>query len=86
MNRNLETFLREYCNLINWSPTQQQLEVIKQDINAAIASGKTLSRTECQHLVVKHCGSTTMFITEGVDNSDLNTLLAMAVKKDSSND
>ena len=86
MNRNLEKFLRDHCNLIDWNPTQQQLEAIKKDIDAAIASGKILSRTECQHIVVKHCGSTKMFLTKGADNSDLNALLAMAVKQDSSND
>ncbi len=86
MNRNLEKFLRDHCNLIDWSPTQQQLEAIKRDIDAAIKSGKNLSRTECQHIVVKHCGSTNMLLTKGADNSDLNTLLAMAVKQDTSND
>lgn len=86
MNKNLEKFLRERCNLIDWSPTQQQLEAIKKDIDFAIASGKILSRSECQHIVVKHCGSTKMFVVKGADNSDLNALLAMAVKQDSSND
>ena len=86
MNRNLEKFLREHCNLIDWSPTQQQLEALKRDSDFAIASGKILSRSDGQHIGVKNSGSTKMFVIKGADNSDLNALLAMAVKQDASND
>lgn len=79
MSDNLEDFLRSHCNLIDWRPTSAQLEKIKSDIEASLASGKILSRTDCQNIVVKHCGSTRMFLTKGADNSDLNTLLAMAI-------
>lgn len=85
MNKNLEKFLRERCNLINWSPTSSQLNAIQKEIEQAIANGKKLSRSDCQHIVVKHCGSTEMMVLGGVDNSDLNTLLSLAVKKDSDN-
>ncbi|EJC6798640.1 hypothetical protein RGL59_004388 [Vibrio parahaemolyticus] len=83
MNKNLEVFLREHCHLINWKPTAQQLVAIEKEINDAILSGKRLSRSDCQHIVVKHCGSTEMMAFSSVDNSDLNTLLALAVRKDS---
>lgn len=85
MSKKLEGFLRNHCNLIDWSPTPEQLGRIKADIETSLSEGKTLSRSDCQHIVVKHCGSTRMFVTKGADNSDLNTLLVMAlasVKKD----
>lgn len=81
MNNKLEKFLREHCKLIDWSPTQQQLTNIKKDIDESIRAGKRLSKKDCQNIVVKHCGSTKMSLTAGVDNSDLNALLAMATKQ-----
>ncbi|MGX9460401.1 hypothetical protein ACWXWU_04050 [Shewanella sp. A14] len=81
MSKNLEGFLRDTCGLEDWHPTTQQLAAIEKDINEAIRSGKTLSRTECQHIVGKHCGSVRMLVTKSVDNSDLNTLLALAMAK-----
>ncbi|ENT6810196.1 TPA: hypothetical protein I7126_23335 [Vibrio vulnificus] len=85
MNKNLEKFLREHCNLINWNPTPLQLKAIQKEIEEAIANGKRLSRSDCQHIVVKHCGSTEMMLLDSVDNSDLNTLLSLATKKDADN-
>ncbi|MCX9515177.1 hypothetical protein IG528_17665 [Vibrio cholerae] len=85
MNKNLEKFLREHCNLINWNPTPSQLKAIQKEIEEAIANGERLSRSDCQHIVVKHCGSTEMMLLGSVDNSDLNTLLSLATKKDSDN-
>lgn len=79
MSNKLENFLRSHCNLIDWHPTLQQLENIKNDIEWLLKSGKTLSRSDCQNIVVRHCGSTRMLLTKGLDNSDLNTLLAMAI-------
>lgn len=83
MNNNLEFFLRNNCDLINWKPTQQQLFSIKKEIDDAIRNGQRLSKSDCQHIVTKHCGPTEMMIFSSVDNSDLNTLLALAVQRDS---
>ncbi|MGL6492342.1 hypothetical protein ACSZNX_15130 [Aeromonas veronii] len=83
MNKNLEELLRKQCSLIGWWPTQQQIAAIENEINKAIASGKKLSKSDCQHIVVKHCGKTRMVACCSVDNSDLNTLLALAIRKDS---
>ncbi|MBX9935979.1 MAG: hypothetical protein K2Y10_05250 [Burkholderiaceae bacterium] len=76
---NLEIFLRNHCNLIDWYPTHAQLEKIAQEIKQRIESGEILNRTTCQNIIVEHCGSTRMFLIKGLDNSDLNTLLAMAI-------
>jgi hypothetical protein len=84
MSKNLEDYLRDTCGLESWHPTAQQLAAIEKDINEAIRSGKTLSRTDCQNIVVKHCGSVRMLLLKSADNSDLNTLLALAIKKGSS--
>lgn len=79
MKKTLETLLRDHCQLIDWTPSADQLNNIEKDINESLKNGKNLSKTDCQHIVVKHCGSTKMIITKGVDNSDLNTLLALAL-------
>jgi len=79
MSNSLERFLRDHCNLIDWSPSSEQLSKIEKEINDALIQEKSLTKSECQHIVVKHCGSTRMFVTRGVDNSDLNTLLALAL-------
>ncbi len=84
MSKNLEEYLRDTCGLENWNPTKQQLEAIEKEINDAIRSGKTLSRTDCQHIVTKHCGSVRMLLLKSADNSDLNTLLTLAIRKGSS--
>jgi hypothetical protein len=81
MNNALERVLRDQCQLENWHPTPSQLASIKQDILTAIRSGKTLSRTDCQHIVVRHCGSARMLLQKGVDNSDLNSLLIQAIEQ-----
>lgn len=81
MSNKLESYLRDSCNLIDWVPTRQQLTDIENDINDSIKSGKVLSKSDCRNIVVKHCGSTKMFVTKGVDNSDLNTLLSLAISQ-----
>ena len=80
MNINLEQSLRDCCHLLDWFPTQQQLETIKHDIDAAIASGKALSRSECQDMVAKHCGCTNMFVVPGEDDADLTAFFTKAIK------
>jgi hypothetical protein len=84
MRNNLEGYLRDTCGIENWHPTAQQMAAIEKDINEVIRSGKTLSRNDCQKIVVKHCGSVRMLMLKSVDNSDLNTLLALAIKSDTS--
>lgn len=79
MYKNLEEILRNNCDLIDWRPTQNQLSNIKKDLEASLLTGKSITKSECQRIVVKHCGSTKMFMMKGADNSDLNTLLAMAI-------
>lgn len=81
MSKSLEEFLRDACGLESWYPTAQQIAAIEKDINEAIRNGKILSRTICQNIVIKHCGSVRMLMLKSVDNSDLNTLLALAIKK-----
>jgi hypothetical protein len=79
VSNKLEDVLRSHCNLIDWHPTSLQLENIKNDIKQLLKVGVTLSIADCQRIIVKHCGSTQMLVTKGVDNSDLNTLLAIAI-------
>lgn len=79
MNR-LESVLRDYCRLIDWHPTPAQLYSIAHEIDYEINSGKVISRTVCQNIISRHCGVTKVFLTDGVDNSDLNVLLTIAIK------
>lgn len=81
MSMKLEEFLRSHCNLEDWHPTASQLSAIENEILNSMRSGKTLSRTDCQNIVVRHCGSVRMLLLKGVDNSDLNTLLLQAIQQ-----
>ena len=80
MNNSLESFLRKHCKLINWSPSSKEIESIKNDIEDAINTGERLSITRCQDIISTHCGIIEIILLDGVDNSDLNTLLVMAMK------
>lgn len=79
----LKEFLSEICGIENWSPTSSQLDAIEKEISEDISLGKRLTRTDCQNIVAKHCGPVRMLMLKGADNSDLNTLLALAIKKGS---
>lgn len=63
--------------ITNWSPTENELHEIASRIK--ISSGST-SKTDIEKIVLDVVGSYECMTMEGVDNTDLTTLLLMATK------
>ncbi|WP_175891405.1 hypothetical protein [Burkholderia cepacia] len=61
-------------------PTTQQLSRIKAAISDVIASGRLPTDNDWYRAVAANCSSTGKYVYGGVDNSDLNTLLALALQ------
>lgn len=62
-------------------PTAEQIREIKRLIGAIRATGKTPSLADWERVVYAQCPGAGRHKYAGIDNSDLNTLLAMATKK-----
>jgi hypothetical protein len=63
-----------------WEPTDEQLSQIKAAIVGIQHSGKHASNDDWRSAVFQYCPSTGRYKYAGVDNSDLNTLLAVATQ------
>jgi len=63
------------------NPTPYQLEQIKQDVRTLVAKGITPSESDWVAIVKKYCPNAGSYLYEGVDTSDLITLLQLATKK-----
>lgn len=61
-------------------PTEQQLFLIKRDINAILSNGKQPTFEDWYRIVKKYCNAGSCFYG-GADNSDLSTLLQLASNK-----
>lgn len=60
-----------------WEPTEQQLEQIKQAIRRL---GRPATEADWASIVGSVCPSAGKYVYGGLDNSDLNALLAQASK------
>jgi hypothetical protein len=80
-NERLAHALKLQFGTAPFEPTQQQLDAIKQYIGAISARGKTPSRDDWAQAVGMFCPGAGRHKYAGIDNSDINTLLALATKK-----
>ena len=73
-------FLREQARITDrtWNPTEPQLKQIQLEIDRYIKSGKKINVGILQQIITSIYGPVSYVIFESVDNSDLNTLLALA--------
>jgi hypothetical protein len=62
----------------SWEPTDEQLSQIIAAIVGIQRSGKYASNEDWRSAVFQYCPSAGRYRYAGVDNSDLNTLLALA--------
>lgn len=62
-------------------PTSEQLERIKSDVLAFYATGRLPSDSDWRLVVYKNCPGAGTWKYAGLDNSDLNTLLTVAMNK-----
>lgn len=74
---NLKKELEAALLITNWSPTEKDLQEISRRISALTGSA---SRTDISKIVLDVVGSYECISMEGVDNTDLTTLLLMATK------
>ena len=64
----------------SWEPTDEQLSRIKAAILGIQRSGKYASNEDWRTAVFQYCPSAGRYKYAGIDNSDLNTLLALATQ------
>ena len=62
-------------------PTAAQLSAVQAAIAAIQASGKTPTEADWRSIVKLNCPSAGTHVYSGLDNSDLNSLLALATKE-----
>jgi len=60
-------------------PTLNQLSRIKRDIQLIQNAGGTPTYSDWEYAVLEHCNSAGTCSYSGIDNSDLNTLLRIAI-------
>lgn len=70
----LKLSLENTCRIISWNPTSSQLETIADQL----VKTKPANLNDVEIIVTNICPDSTFMILEGVDNSDLRTLLAIA--------
>lgn len=63
----------------HYEPTHDQQQRIAHDFLSAYTQGKLNSRQDCFEIVKRHCPSAGKYSYRGLDNSDLNTLLQLAM-------
>lgn len=61
-------------------PTAAQLVLICNDINQIIQSRKSPTEKDWSDVIYRHCPGAGKYSYSGIDNSDLNTLLALAIQ------
>lgn len=72
----LKQQLEHDCSIVAWSPTALQL----QQIATQLAKSEFLKRSDVTAIVVSVCPRTRFLALEGIDNSDLRALLALAIQ------
>ncbi|MEI6707068.1 MAG: hypothetical protein WCK96_08035 [Methylococcales bacterium] len=70
-----KTSLESVSNVIKWNPTKSDLEKIALCVTEKSPS----SPSEIDSIIAEICPDSLFACLEGIDNSDLNTLLAMAI-------
>ncbi|MFQ2479233.1 hypothetical protein ACK31T_03375 [Aeromonas caviae] len=80
---NLKKELESALLITKWSPTDQQLELIAERLKQLKPGVK---RIDIERVVLDVVGSYEGISLEGVDNSDLTTLLLLATKPGNTND
>jgi hypothetical protein len=61
-------------------PTPEQLNKIKNELRSIINSGRKISHVEFRDVVLKYCRKGLLLALDSVDNSDLDTILMLALK------
>lgn len=81
--QNLKKELESLLNITNWSPSDEQLGLIANRLRRL--RGRP-TKADVESIVLEVVGTYQCFFLEGVDNSDLTTLLLLATKSEFNND
>jgi len=74
-------FLERTAKIRSWSPSSMDLIRIESHLQALKASKRVVTSTDVALVVARQCPDTQFFVTAGVDNKDISTLLAMALQQ-----
>lgn len=72
----LKVEIENACSIVSWDPSHKQIEMIINEI----AQKRPNSVNEIVGIVASVCPDTTYACMEGIDNSDIRTLLALAIQ------
>ncbi|MEI8149365.1 MAG: hypothetical protein WCG53_02310 [Actinomycetes bacterium] len=72
---NFQSELENIGKIYKWNPTALQLKMIAK----RIAANRQLMESELHVIISEECPTTIVGLFEGVDNSDLRTLIALAI-------
>lgn len=72
----LKQQLEHDCLIVAWNPTESQL----QQIATQLANSAVTKKSDVTAIVVSVCPRTRFLALEGIDNSDLRALLALAIQ------
>lgn len=70
-----KTAIAKYCTITKWNPTPEQLNAIALEIIRT----KPNNPSDVKSIVAKKCPGTTFVALDGIDNSDIRTLLLLAI-------
>lgn len=70
----------QICSIYSWNPSDTQFSKIIEEITTLVERGRKIDNVELHDIILKYCPATQFYCVEGVDNSDINTLLLLAMK------
>lgn len=72
----LKRSLEDACSIVAWNPSSSQL----QQIAKLLAKSNAIEKDDVAGIVASVCPNTKFIALEGIDNSDLRMLIALAIQ------
>lgn len=72
----LKRSLEDACSIVAWNPTSPQL----QQIAKLLVNSSAIENGDVAGIVASVCPNTKFIVMEGIDNSDLRMLVALAIQ------
>lgn len=71
--------LESICEIVEWDPSCEELSRIKDDLGRIVEQGY-LTKEDVRNSVAKHASTVLYKAFEGIDQTDIQALLAVAAK------
>lgn len=78
--QSLKNQLERICHIAKWNPSTNQLLSIREDLRKTSNSRGRLTAGDVESIVVRRVPDAIFAILDGVDNSDLKSLLLIALQ------